>query len=800
MPDRETASGALRHTRAVRTLARRPLLLAAAWFLVVAVVVAGPLLGGGYLALLDFVSGPHVARPDPVPLPSSGDVGNTAPLVALHASIAALAPTLPDKLLLVAPVLLGGLGAWRLLSSRLGCGFLAALYGGTLFAVNPFVRDRYLAGHLYLLLGYGLLPWAMAAPLDLLRLASRTAVLRCGAWLAGLAIVSLHVAGAYALLVLLAVALAPARPLRRIALGLGTAALAAVLCAYWLLPDLVAAPRRAPVPPDLDAYAARPEGAHVLATLASLHGFWRDEFPPPAVQHPALFVLLAPIVALAAIGFGALLRSPLRRTGVTLAVAAAVGLLGAAGTAWRVSEPVFRGALEHAGPLGLYREPQKLVLLLALAYALLGAAGLAVASAAVRSPMARVGAGLAATAVAVGYGSSLLWGIGGDARLARYPASWDVAQRALDQRGDTGTLLVLPWRLYGVWSLAPDRILANPAASFFGRELLVSDDPGVARGRYRSPDGFREYVTVLLARRSTIDQLGRLLAPLDVRFVAALEGADERFLLRQGDLSPVHRSPGLLVLENAAWRRTLPLAAIARPPAGLAPRSTDRASTRALPLVRRLPAWREIPPGDRRPIAVGERCDDGWLLGEQEPRCHLGVAAAFAPPPRTTELWRPRAGLGLLGYLIALAGWALAATAALRARGRPALATALPRRAPRAAVAFGVVGAVSLGTYLALAADRGVSVSAPARGASCAALADAAVRRAQADAPGLRAAVDRAAAAALAALDTSGSSFGDPEAAALELDARLDAGAGVGDGGVIRLLREAERACRALGR
>jgi hypothetical protein len=351
-----------------------------------------------------------------------------------------------------------------------------------------------------------------------------------------------------------------------------------------------------------------------------------------------------------------------------------------------------------------------------------------------------------------------------------------------------------------VWSLAPDRILANPAASFFGRELLVSDDPGVARGRYRSPDGFREYVTVLLARRSTIDQLGRLLAPLDVRFVAALAGADERFLLRQGDLSPVHRSPGLLVLENAAWRRTLPLAAIARPPAGLGAHSPDAASTPRLPLVRRLPAWREVPPGDSRPIAVGERCDDGWLLGEQEPRCHLGVAAAFAPPPRTTELWRPRAGVGLLGYLVALAVWALVGTAALRARRRPALATPLPQRAPRAAVAVGVVGAVSLCAYLALATGPDGSAASPTRGASCAALADAAARRAQADARGLRAAVDRAADAALAALDTSGSSFGDPEAAALELDARLDAGARLDDPGVGRLLREAGRACAATGR
>lgn len=79
-------------------------------------------------------------------------------------------------------------------------------------------------------------------------------------------------AGVYAILLLLAVAVAPAALLRRVFFGLAVAGLAAVLCAYWLLPHLAAAPRRAPIPPDLDAYASRPEGAQVLATLASLHG------------------------------------------------------------------------------------------------------------------------------------------------------------------------------------------------------------------------------------------------------------------------------------------------------------------------------------------------------------------------------------------------------------------------------------------------------------------------------------------------------------------------------------------------
>jgi hypothetical protein len=787
----------------VRNLVRRPHVLATAWFLMLALLVAGPLLGGGYLVLLDFVSGPHVARPDPLPVPSSGDVGNAAPLVAVHAALAAIASTLPDKLLLLAPVLVGGLGVYRLLHTRLGVGGLAALYGGTLYAFNPFVRDRYLAGHLYLLLGCSLLPWALAAPLDLLRDATRAVAARAGAWIAVLAAVSLHVAGAYALLVVLACALAPASVLRRASLAAGAAALAAVLCAYWLLPSLVASPRRASGLPDLEAYASRSDGGHPLAVLASLHGFWRDEFPATAERHPALFLLAAPLVGLALVGLIAMVRSPLRPAGVLLALGAAGGLLVAAGTSWSVTERPFRTAVERVGPLVLYREPQKLVVLVALAYAVLGGVGLAVVlrAAARLGPRVVPAAATAALAIVFAYGSALLWGVGGDARLARYPDGWAEAEAAMARRGSGGALLVLPWRLYGVWSLAPDRILLNPAASYFDREVLASDDPGFASERYRSPDAFRRYVARLLASRGGIDDLGALVAPIDVRFVAVLDGGpDERFVLRQRDFTVRHRSPGLVVLENEAWREPLPLRRVAPAPVGVEPPVPD--AERAPPLARALPFWRNVEPTGQPAVAVGERCDDGWLLEDAEPSCHLGAVAAFASPDRPADLWRPRAAWGVLGYALAGAGWAVLGAVGVRRRGRlsePA-ERPLPSDVPRAAVVAAVLAGTALAAYLAASGGADDSRPPARAGAACRGLEEASASRERGDAAAFRAAVGRAADAALGALDVSGATAGAPEEAALELASRLEAGAGPDDPEVAGLLASAERACAALRR
>ena len=100
------------------------LALAAGWFCLLAVLIAGPLLGRGYLLLLDYPSGPHFPDFSVFPLPSSGDVGNGVPLYALHTALRELVTTLPDKLYLVAPVVLGGMGVysaasrWRRVGAR----------------------------------------------------------------------------------------------------------------------------------------------------------------------------------------------------------------------------------------------------------------------------------------------------------------------------------------------------------------------------------------------------------------------------------------------------------------------------------------------------------------------------------------------------------------------------------------------------------------------------------------------------------------------------------------------------------
>ena len=642
------------------------------WFSAVAVVVAGPLLGRGYLLLLDYPSGPEWPHVPVFPLPSSGDVGSTTPLLAVLALLRRLSIYLPDKVLLISPIVLGGVGLSRLVRSRFGVAAPAALYGATLFVINPFVADRYLAGHLFFLLAVAMLPWALGPVLDLLQEPTTRTAIQAALWLFGFAIVDLHVAGMYALLIVIAgIVCWSRRAAVGVVVGLGAAA---VLCAYWLLPSAFGLSGRRIGATDLAEYATRPAGVRVLPTLAGLYGFWREEFTGAIERVPLLALLLIPILALALNGAIRTLATPEhRRAGTTLIVAAILGLFLAAGTSFPPTAGAFRWLYDHVPLFHIYREPQKFLALVVLAYAVFGAIGLqdVLSRRRFHARAWEWGASALAIGVVVAYGYTMLFGLWGQVQLSQYPSDWERADQMMAAAGP-GRVLVLPWHLYAVWSFSDDRIVANPAPSYFSREVISGDNVGFARLPTQSVDPFSAWVQDILAHRGTVQDFGHLVAPLDVRFVILLHEVDANtygFLQHQSDLTSAYRGPSLELFENRAWSgATLPLSQATTTgspsdPWGDAAATTDTlfpeppraplaATSSLLPWARFLPGWPSIAPGQTPYVATGDRCTDGWRLGGDVPTCHLGAVAAFTSPHEVETLWRPAVGARVTGFLI----------------------------------------------------------------------------------------------------------------------------------------------------
>jgi hypothetical protein len=628
--------------------------------------------------LLDFVGGPQHPRFSFMPLPSSGQVGNTIPLLTVHAALAWIHSFLPEKLLLLAPIVLGGIGVARFAIDRLGAEALPAAYGGTLYAANPFVYDRLISGQLHLLLGYGLLPWAFGVLVRALEEPTSRRTLAVALWLAVLTAVNLHVAGMFVLLVFLGCVFGARRGGLRVAAG--SLALAALLSAYWLVPSLFAQPGPRIGIADLEVYASRPDGPAVFPVLLGLHGFWRDEFAGATERVPALALLLVPILTVAAIGAGHLARDPRRRPwALALVVAAVVALFAAAGTSFSPTAGVFRWAVEHLPFAGIYREPQKLVTILVLAYSVFGAVGVSVLVRAVtrwrgsrgREPL-RTLAVAVLTACTLVYAYPIMWGLWGEASLVRFPDDWEEADATM-QRTGSGRILVLPWTLYGVWSFAGRRILANPADSFFSGDVLSGDEAGFPDVPTQTRDPFSAYVATVLERRDDVRAFGSLIAPLGVRYVVLLHEIDWReygFLGRQPDLTVISTGPNLDVYENEAWRgEILPLSAarsidgpedvIGGPEearvteraflaAALVPRAGD-----GLPAVADLlPAEATVPASSSSHVATGVRCTDGWRLGDEKADCLLGAVAAFPRPAEPAGLRTGLTGTWVIGYSV----------------------------------------------------------------------------------------------------------------------------------------------------
>lgn len=531
------------------------------WFSILALLTAGPLLGSGYLLLLDWPSGPRFPHTGFFPDPARGVIGNAAPLNALHALVRDLYVYLPDKVFLIAPILLGGLGVSRFARNRLNTGIWAGILGGTLFVINPWVIDRYLSGHLHLLLGYSLLPWAVAPLFDAIESPSLKKAAAAGGWLFALSVIDLHVAGMYTLLLVACYLAVPSS--RRLLLAAASLVLAALLCAYWLAPALLTPPDILVGEADLAVYASRPRGLQVLPTLVAMYGFWRNEFLGPAARIPALFLLLVPILSLVALGVRRSLSFERRRRFViVLLVSSLVALLLAAGDSFPPTAEIFRWVFDHVPPFRIYREPQKFLALLILAYAVFLAVGVGVVLERANPWWRGVAIGMSAMIVLI-YGYTAFWGFWRQVELSQYPTDWYVAERYLQQSGDDERLLILPWHLYAVWSFSDGRIVANPARSFFSHDPLVNPEAGFESVPTQSPDPAARAVAHLLEDRRTLSSLGRELAQLGVGYVALLREVDfwsYRFLRRDPNLTILYEGRKILLVRNEVTRSVAPVA------------------------------------------------------------------------------------------------------------------------------------------------------------------------------------------------------------------------------------------------
>ena len=510
-----------------------------------------PLLRPGTLLLLDYADYPAGEHSSLGAYAWGFAPGLTsrAPINALLLGLFRVLPWGPVKLLPV--LLLPPLAAWgfsRLFARRP----LATIAATLLFVVNPFVYERMLAGQIYLVLGYALLPLFLSLLLS--KSEDVAAPIAAGLLFALLMGLSPHFAFLGGLLLFVAVGLSLGRGERRRTLRrAGVTLLVAILASlYWLIPIATQASDLGRVTgTDLETFRTVPDPAFGLAAnVAGLYGFWRAGPPLPKESLPAWPLLLGVILIVVGIGARAAGSDGYGKVAKILivgGVSAFILALGAQGP----TAGVFRFLFEHLPGFRIMREPQKFDALLALSYAGLFGLGAHALVKASTQRTARAVVAVVILAVPCAYTFRMLWGFGGYARPSSFPTSWTEAD-ALMGNGP-GKVLALPGDQYLSFPWTQQRAVASPVGSFFERDVLIDGRLRLGGLESQTADPRTRYLRFIADHGSRTTRLGNLVAPLGVQYVLLVKTGDwarYSWLEDQTDLRLVRSWPDLELFEN----------------------------------------------------------------------------------------------------------------------------------------------------------------------------------------------------------------------------------------------------------
>lgn len=557
--------------RRLRTLA-----LPAGYFVTLSLLVFYPLLEPGYVLTLDMIFAPNADYVQ-FGVHTKGPLyyGRLPFLLVLDGLATVLDDWVIQKVVLVSIPVVCGLAMYVACESRTRA---AALFAGTVYAINPFVYVRLLAGHWYFLLGYAFVPLAVVAFDRYVAPDAEGSLGRAVGWTTLVSVFDPH---ATVLVAVVGCCLwmvrvfdasrsdATRSALRDVTRRLGTFSLAAAAVnAYWLLPAVVATigggSRLTTISgADLDVFsAAGTVAGNVPLSVAMLWGFWRGAATTTA-DFFALWIvgLLFAVLLFFAVSGAVRGWNDARVRG--LALAGVVGFVLALGVSTSLSDPIFRALAELIPVFRGMRDSQKFVGMLVLAYAVLGARGVErlvppdlerPATSVDRTSLVRVVLVGLVLLVPLASTAPMFAGFTGQLDSTTYPDSWHAANDRLGSEDGSGRVLFLPWHQYlsVSWN---DRRIATPAPLFFDRPVVAGHNIEVGGIETRAGDPTHTRVRQALTDLDD-STLGDELDSVGIEYVVLAHEADYfeyTGLDEHEDFTVAFAGDDITVYENEAY-------------------------------------------------------------------------------------------------------------------------------------------------------------------------------------------------------------------------------------------------------
>ncbi|RYF50104.1 MAG: hypothetical protein EOO27_32335 [Comamonadaceae bacterium] len=477
--------------------------------------------------------GPIAHRPD--------NIANTSllyGLIALFSNITSSQFT--QKFLLVSLFVSAGVGAHKIVSKlRLGLvntNTYAAYLAGIIYTINPFIYTRFLAGQWLVMLGYALLPWAILSIWNLINTPTLKNSLKVAVWASAISLTSIHTIGIVAVAGVVLIAVAKRENIKKRLIYFGAASLGwLTINLIWLIPFFTRTSEGASRIAEFGtsqftAFATSGSilGSVPLSTLL-LQGFWADEqgryiLPSSTGLWFAFFsAILGAIIVYGAVR---VIRSR-DRLGIGLIIMGLIGWFLAMGVGFAGSAGLTYWLFEHVPLYRGYRDTQKWLMLLVVAYSYLAAIGLA-------GLMERLKKYEIRRQLVLGFvlllplliTPMLLNGAAGQLRSAPYPEDYKQAAATLNKEGDDYKVVVFPWHMYLPLSYA-GRVVANPAGHYFSQEMIISDNPELKGVPPEQKTDIHKLISnKLLPQRFERTDIAVRLKEYDVRYIMVLKEAD----------------------------------------------------------------------------------------------------------------------------------------------------------------------------------------------------------------------------------------------------------------------------------
>jgi hypothetical protein len=566
---------------------------------VLALAILGCLLLPGYVLTLDlnFSPTPHYSRyfwglsEWSTSVYGAGIASN--PFFFIVQLLAKIIPMwVTEKFILFLILFLSGLGAHRLISKKSpGC-----YYAGILYMINPFVYSRFMAGQWGVLWAYAWLLIAIGVFIKLLREGNwkNTVKMAVLATLAGL----LQVQGFFILLVACSIILFIKIILDRSKTSVfeslkwsgAAAGIFFVLNLYWLIPLFTSTGTTLNQLNQADQLAfssGNTAEPGILFNILSMHGFWRESYTYAKDILPFWWILFLIILFLAIYGFISKVFPPSRPAGtkpnekealpegseeakrtqtsrlwlpISFAVIGATGFILALGVATDYTRPFFEWLWNSIPFFRVFRDSQRFVALLCLSYAYSGGLGINELAGTLKQRMRRpLKTGMIILIILflltpLIY-SFTMFNFHGQLGVTDYPEEWYEVNDYLNKDSNDFNMLFLPWHMYMDFNWLPntDKRLLNPSQQFFDKPVIAGDNIEILNIYSQSPDPISKYVEFILSRGSEINNLGELLAPLNVKYIILVNEADYvsyDFLYRQEDLKVETQKSGITLFKN----------------------------------------------------------------------------------------------------------------------------------------------------------------------------------------------------------------------------------------------------------